>query len=117
MRGGEPDAPAATLSGGNLQKFIMGRALAHNPGVLVVAQPTWGVDAGAAALIHAALLACAQAGAAVLVISQDLDELLALSGRLAVLQGGRLSPLRPAQALSAADIGLMMGQVALDDAA
>ena len=114
-----PDAPAATLSGGNLQKFIVGRALAHNPGVLVVAQPTWGVDAGAAARIHAALLACARAGAAVLVISQDLDELLVLSNRLAVLQGGRLSPLRPAQALSVAEIGLMMGQTgnALADAA
>ena len=109
VRCGGPAAPAASLSGGNLQKFILGREIEQNPGVLVVCQPTWGVDAGAAALIHQALIDLAEAGAAVLVISQDLDELMALAHRLAVLQGGHLSPLRPVDALSVAEIGLLMG--------
>ncbi len=111
------DATAATLSGGNLQKFILGREIRQNPGVLVVAQPTWGVDAGAAALIHQALIALAAGGAAVLLISQDLDELLTLSHRLGVLHAGRLSPLLPANALSVAEIGLLMGGVDLAHAA
>ena len=108
VRCGGPDAAASTLSGGNLQKFIVGREILQRPGVLVVAQPTWGVDLGAAALIHRALLDLAAEGAAVLVISQDLDELLALSDRLAVLSEGALSPLRPAAALSVEQIGLLM---------
>jgi simple sugar transport system ATP-binding protein len=78
----------------------------------VVAQPTWGVDAGAAALIHQALLGLAASGAAVLVISQDIDELVALSDRLAVLNAGRLSPLLPTGTLSVTEIGLLMGAVA-----
>ncbi len=116
---GGPAALAASLSGGNLQKFILGREIGQNPGVLVVAQPTWGVDAGAAALIHQALMALAAAGAAVLIISQDLDELRTLADRLAVLHEGRLSPLLPTGALSVAEIGLMMGGAApsLADAA
>jgi simple sugar transport system ATP-binding protein len=109
VRCGGTSAPAGSLSGGNLQKFIVGREIMQEPGVLVVAQPTWGVDAGAAALIHRALLDLAARGAAVLIISQDLDELLALSDRLAVLNTGRLSPPRPADALSVAEIGLLMG--------
>jgi simple sugar transport system ATP-binding protein len=109
-----PAAPAATLSGGNLQKFIVGREMRQSPGVLVVAQPTWGVDVGAAAVIHRALIALAEAGAAVLLISQDLDELLALCTQLAVLHAGALSPLRPVGALSVAEIGLLMGGVSAD---
>ena len=111
VRCGGPGAAAATLSGGNLQKFILGREIRQNPGVLVVAQPTWGVDAGAAALIHQALIGLAQAGAAILLISQDLDELLALSHRLGVLHAGRLSNLLPVEARSVEDIGLLMGGV------
>jgi simple sugar transport system ATP-binding protein len=111
-----PAAPAATLSGGNLQKFIVGREMRQSPGVLVVAQPTWGVDAGAAALIHQALLGLAASGAAVLVISQDIDELVALSDRLAVLNAGRLSPLLPTGTLSVTEIGLLMGAVAANAA-
>jgi simple sugar transport system ATP-binding protein len=109
VRCGGPDDAAATLSGGNLQKFILGREIRQHPGVLVVSQPTWGVDAGAAALIHQALLSLAEAGAAVLVISQDLDELMALSHRLAVLHAGSLSPPHETGALGAAEIGLLMG--------
>jgi simple sugar transport system ATP-binding protein len=114
VRCGGPAAMAGTLSGGNLQKFIVGREIRQNPGVLVVAQPTWGVDAGAAALIHQSLITLAAAGAAVLLISQDLDELLALSHRLGVLHGGKLSPLRPVGALSVEAIGLLMGGVSED---
>jgi simple sugar transport system ATP-binding protein len=106
-----PAAAAATLSGGNLQKFILGREISQNPGVLVVSQPTWGVDAGAAALIHQALLDLAATGAAILVISQDLDELLAISHRLAVLHGGVLSAPHETGSKSVAEIGLLMGGV------
>jgi simple sugar transport system ATP-binding protein len=106
-----PAALARSLSGGNLQKFIMGREMDQKPDVLVIAQPTWGVDAGAAATIREAILALAAGGAAVLLISQDLDELLELSDRIAVLNEGRLSPARPTPGLSLAEIGLLMGGV------
>jgi ABC-type uncharacterized transport system ATPase subunit len=85
------DAPASSLSGGNLQKFIVGREIALAPKVLVVAQPTWGVDIGAAALIRQAIIDLRDAGAAVLVVSEELDELFSLCDRIAVLAAGRLS--------------------------
>ncbi len=85
-------AAASSLSGGNLQKFIVGREIDAKPRVLVVAQPTWGVDVGAAAQIRAELLALRDAGCAVLVVSEELDELFELSDRLVVIAGGRLSP-------------------------
>jgi simple sugar transport system ATP-binding protein len=107
-----PAAASRTLSGGNLQKFILGREILQAPGVLVAAQPSWGVDAGAAALIHRALRGLAAAGAAVVVMSQDMDELLALCDQLAVLQAGTLSAARPVAACRAEDIGLLMGGVA-----
>jgi ABC-type uncharacterized transport system ATPase subunit len=104
-----PEARASSLSGGNLQKFIVGREILQAPNVLIAAQPTWGVDAGAAAAIHQALLDLAEHGVAVLVVSQDLDELLALTDRLAVINGGRLSrPLVTAEA-RIEEIGLLMG--------
>jgi simple sugar transport system ATP-binding protein len=111
VRAGGADATASTLSGGNLQKFILGRELAQAPAVLVVAQPTWGVDTNAAAAIHQALVALAEAGGAVVVISQDLDELLMLSDRMAVLHGGRLSATMPTEGLSIERLGLLMGGV------
>ncbi len=100
---------AASLSGGNLQKFIVGREILQQPGVLVVSQPTWGVDAGAAAAIHAALLGLAAQGSAIVVISQDLDELLTLSDRLAVLNVGVLSPAMARADVSVEQLGLLMG--------
>src|SRR5262249_20638453 len=103
-----PRAQARSLSGGNLQKFVVGREILQDPGVLVVSQPTWGVDAGATATIHRALLALAEAGAAIVVISQDLDEIFALCDRIAVIAGGRLSPARPIQSVSVEEIGLLM---------
>ena len=107
--GGE--ALAASLSGGNLQKFVVGRELMQNPAVLIVAQPTWGVDVHAAATIHKALLALAEAGSAILVISQDLDELRVLCRRLSVINLGRLSPPAPTDDLSIETLGLLMGGV------
>jgi simple sugar transport system ATP-binding protein len=75
----------------------------------VVNQPTWGVDAGAAALIRNALIALARDGAAVLVVSQDLDEIFQISDRIAVMWRGRLSPAWPAERMSPRRVGLLMG--------
>ncbi|EAQ04339.1 sugar ABC transporter, ATP-binding protein [Pseudooceanicola batsensis HTCC2597] len=100
---------ARSLSGGNLQKFVIGREVMQDPEVLVVNQPTWGVDAAAAAVIRQALLDLAEGGTAVIVISQDLDELMEVSDRFAALNEGRLSEVRPARGLTVEDIGLMMG--------
>ncbi len=87
-----PAALARSLSGGNLQKYIVGREVMRNPKVLVVAQPTWGVDVGAAAQIRAELVALRDAGCALLVISEELDELFEISDRLHVIAKGRVSP-------------------------
>ena len=103
---------AQSLSGGNLQKFVVGREVMQTPKVLVVSQPTWGVDAGAAAAIHQSLIDLAASGAAVLVISQDLDELLAISTRIAVIANGRLSVTRPAEHITVEEIGRAMGGAA-----
>jgi len=94
--GGEEHA-ANSLSGGNLQKFIMGREILLAPKLLVVAQPTWGVDVGAAAFIRQQLIDLRNQGTAILVISEELEELFEISDRLAVIANGRLSPsTRPA---------------------
>jgi simple sugar transport system ATP-binding protein len=106
-----PGATAGSLSGGNLQKYIMGREIMQKPSVLVVSQPTWGVDAGAAAAIHQAIVDLAASGSAVVVISQDLDELLGLCDTLAVINGGRLSQKMVVGDVSIEEIGLLMGGV------
>ena len=98
-------AAADSLSGGNLQKFIVGREIGFAPRAMLVAQPTWGVDVGAAVLIHQALLDLRDAGVAVLIISEELDELFALCDRLAVMAAGRLSPALPTARLSATLVG------------
>lgn len=100
---------ARALSGGNLQKFVIGREVLQRPEVLIVNQPTWGVDAAAAAAIRQALLDLAAQGAAIVVISQDLDELMEISDRFGALNEGRLSDIRPAAGLTIDEIGLMMG--------
>ena len=92
VKAGGPDAAARSLSGGNLQKFIVGREIDANPRLLIVSQPTWGVDVGAAAQIRGAILALRDAGCAVLVVSEELDELFELSDRLYVIARGQLSP-------------------------
>lgn len=104
-----PDTVARALSGGNLQKFVIGREILQRPDVLVVNQPTWGVDAAAAAAIRQALLDLAAQGAAVICISQDLDELMEISDRFAALNEGRLSEPRATAGLGIEEIGLMMG--------
>ncbi|MFK3974444.1 ABC transporter ATP-binding protein [Pseudomonas sp. NPDC087358] len=114
-----PDAKTAarSLSGGNLQKFILGREILQNPKLLVAAHPTWGVDVGAAAAIHRALIALRDAGAAILVISEDLDELFQISDRVAALSGGRLSALVPTAQTSPVQVGgWMAGQFDHDHA-
>ncbi|HZE53345.1 MAG TPA: ABC transporter ATP-binding protein [Bradyrhizobium sp.] len=109
VRKAKRDPEAASLSGGNLQKFLVGREILRNPAVLVVNQPTWGVDAGAAAVIRQALLDLAAGGAAVLVTSQDLDELTEITDRVAVMFHGRLSePMATADA-NREKLGLLMG--------
>jgi general nucleoside transport system ATP-binding protein len=115
VRKAKRDPEAASLSGGNLQKFIVGREILRGPAVLVVNQPTWGVDAGAAAVIRQALLDLADSGAAVLVTSQDLDELIEIADRIAVMFHGRLSmPLAKADA-TREKLGLLMGGSRIDD--
>ncbi len=104
-----PGTAARALSGGNLQKFVVGREILQSPDVFIVNQPTWGVDAAAAAAIRQALLDLAAKGAAIIVISQDLDELMEISDRFAALNEGRLSPARAVADLDIEKIGLMMG--------
>lgn len=101
-------APANSLSGGNLQKYIIGREVTRQPRVLVIAQPTWGVDVGAAAQIHTELLALRDAGCALLVISEELDELFAIADRLIVISKGRMSPSIPVAQASVDQIGQWM---------
>ncbi|HLG79920.1 MAG TPA: ABC transporter ATP-binding protein [Bradyrhizobium sp.] len=109
VRKAKRDPEAASLSGGNLQKFVVGREILRNPGVLVVSQPTWGVDAGAAAVIRQALLDLAGNGAAVLVTSQDLDELTEIADRIAVMFHGTLSASLPTAEATREKLGLLMG--------
>lgn len=108
VKAGGPRAAARSLSGGNLQKFIVGREIDANPKLLIVSQPTWGVDVGAAAQIRGEILALRDAGCAVLVFSDELDELFELSDRLHVIARGRLSPSMPVRDASVQKIGEWM---------
>ncbi|MEM9105175.1 MAG: ABC transporter ATP-binding protein [Pseudomonadota bacterium] len=102
------DVEAGALSGGNLQKFIIGREIMLTPDVMLVAQPTWGVDIGAATGIRLRLLQMRDEGAAILVISEELEELFEICDTLYVLHSGRLSPPLPAAETSAKDVGAYM---------
>ena len=101
-------APAQSLSGGNLQKFLVGREIDAKPKVLLVSQPTWGVDVGAAAQIRSELLALRDAGCAVLVVSEELDELFEISDRLYVMANGQISPSVQRKDATVAQIGEWM---------
>jgi len=101
-------AAAASLSGGNLQKFIVGREIGFAPRLLLVAQPTWGVDVGAALKIRQALIDLRDAGVAILVLCEELEELFAICDRIAVLARGRLSPALPRSHWTAESIGVAM---------
>jgi simple sugar transport system ATP-binding protein len=104
-----PKAQALSLSGGNLQKFLVGRECLQDPAVLVINQPTWGVDAGAALAIHEAIMALAEAGTAVMIISQDLDEIFVLADKIAVIAGGRISAPVLKREATVESIGRLMG--------
>ena len=108
VRTSRENPEANALSGGNLQKFVVGRELDRDPRVVVIHQPTWGVDAGAAALIRQALVDMARAGAAVLVVSQDLDEIFEIADRIAVISRGELSEAYPAGTIDRERVGLLM---------
>jgi simple sugar transport system ATP-binding protein len=105
---GGPQAEARSLSGGNLQKFVVGREILQAPKLLVVSQPTWGVDVGAAAFIRQQLIDLRNAGAAILVVSEELDELFEICDRIAVIANGRLSPAQPAAQTSVEEVGVWM---------
>ena len=109
VRTPSPNSTARSLSGGNLQKFVIGREIIQNPDVLIINQPTWGVDASAAASIRQAILDLAAGGTAIIVISQDLDELMEIADNFAALNEGRLLAPRPAKGLTIDEIGLMLG--------
>ena len=108
VRTSRENPEANALSGGNLQKFVVGRELDRDPRVVVINQPTWGVDAGAAALIRQALVDMSRAGAAVLVISQDLEEIFEIADRIAVISRGELSEAFPARTIDRERVGLLM---------
>ncbi len=110
-----PEAEARSLSGGNLQKFLVGREVIQKPGVLMISQPTWGVDAGAAAAIYEALVALAEGGTAIILISQDLDEILLLCDSIAVIAAGRVSRPVPVKTVTIEQIGLLMGASMAED--
>ncbi len=108
VKAGGVDAPARSLSGGNLQKFIVGREIEAKPKLLIISQPTWGVDVGAAAQIRAEMLALRDAGCAVLVVSEELDELFEIADRLQVMAKGRISPSVDTKDATVAQIGEWM---------
>jgi simple sugar transport system ATP-binding protein len=103
-----PDTPIRLLSGGNIQKVILARELGREPKLVLANQPSRGLDVGATAEVHRRLLEARGRGAAVVLISEDLDELLALSDRIAVLTRGHLSPAEPVESLTLERLGLLM---------
>jgi simple sugar transport system ATP-binding protein len=103
-----PQTAARSLSGGNLQKYVLGREIDAAPKLLIASQPTWGVDVGASAQIRRRLLGLRDAGSAVLVASEDLDELFEISDVLVVMAGGRVSPRLPIREASIDQIGEWM---------
>ena len=116
VKAGGPNAEARSLSGGNLQKFIVGREIDANPKLLIVSQPTWGVDVGASAQIRGEILGLRDAGCAVLVVSEELDELFEISDRLYVIAKGRLSPTVDRTTATVAQVGEWMSGLWTSDA-
>jgi general nucleoside transport system ATP-binding protein len=108
VRGGTPASRIRLLSGGNMQKLILGRNLINRPRILLAAQPARGLDEGAVAAVHERILEARRAGTAVLLISEDLDEVMALADRIQAIVGGRLSPPINTEDANARTLGLMM---------
>lgn len=117
VKAGGPHSAAKSLSGGNLQKFIVGREIEARPKLLIISQPTWGVDVGAAAQIRGEILALRDAGCAVLVLSEELDELFEISDRLHVVAKGQLSPSVPRAQATVQRIGEWMSGLWHDEPA
>ena len=115
VRAGGPGSAAKSLSGGNLQKFIVGREIDADPKLLIVSQPTWGVDVGAAAQIRGEILALRDAGCAVLVVSEELEELFEICDRLHVIAKGRLSPSVDRARATVAQVGEWMSGLWLEE--
>ena len=111
------DTPIKNLSGGNIQKLIMARELSRHPEVLIAAQPTRGVDIGATEYIHQRLLAQRESGTAILLISEDLDEVMALSDRIAVIYEGRIMDIVPRVQATPEKLGLLMAGVHPEESA
>ena len=97
------------LSGGNLQKFIIGRSFQASPKLAIISQPTWGVDIGAATIIRQKILNLARMGKAIILISQDLDEIFELSDNICVISNGNLSKVQSKKNMTPAKVGLLMG--------
>jgi simple sugar transport system ATP-binding protein len=108
------DAKASSLSGGNLQKFVIGREILTNPKLLIISHPTWGIDAGAEHSIRKSLIELAKNGTSIIVISQDLDELFEISHRISVIFNGKLSKSYETRNISVSEIGLLMGGQEID---
>ena len=105
------ETQAKSLSGGNIQKVVLARELSRQPRTLIAAQPTRGLDIGAMEYVHARLLEQRQAGTAILLISEDLDEVLALSDRIAVIFEGRIMGILDCEEATAERLGLLMAGV------
>src|SRR5205085_10554576 len=110
VRPPNPDLPARALSGGNQQKLIIGRELELHPKLLLVSQPTRGVDIGAIEFIHRKLVALRDAGCAVLLVSAELEEVTALADRLLIIHNGRIAGEVDPQTSTQEHIGLLMAQ-------
>ncbi|WP_026614982.1 ABC transporter ATP-binding protein [Ensifer aridi] len=108
VRGGRPATRTRLLSGGNMQKLILGRNLIDRPRILLAAQPARGLDEGAVAAVHERLLQARRDGTAVLLVSEDLEEVMALADRIQAIVNGRLSPAVAADKVNATKLGLMM---------
>ena len=103
------DAKASSLSGGNLQKYVIGREISSNPKLLIISHPTWGIDAGAEHAIRESLIELSQNGTSIIVISQDLDELLEITHKISVIYNGKLSNSYKTNEVEIEKIGLLMG--------
>ena len=103
------DARASSLSGGNLQKFVIGREILSNPKLLIISHPTWGIDAGAEHSIRESLIALSRNGTSIIVLSQDLDELIQITHRIAVIFEGKLSKPLNTKQVDISELGLLMG--------
>jgi simple sugar transport system ATP-binding protein len=108
----KPGDRIRTLSGGNMQKTLLARTLSRDPKVIIVSQPTRGLDVGATEYLRLRLIEQAKKGAAVLLISEDLDEVLALADRIAVIYEGRIMDILPSKNASIERIGLLMAGAA-----